>query len=59
MFKPIYRRLKTNKLADTLIIMVFSDADKTIVKHYHEKGYTVYKIWKDNPEKHWDKTSVK
>ena len=39
--------------------MVFSGADKAIIKHYYEKGYTAYKIWKDNPEKHWDKTSVK
>ena len=39
--------------------MVFSGADKAIVKHYHEKGYTTYKIWKDNSEKHWNKTSVK
>ena len=37
--------------------MVFSEADKAIIKYYHEKGYTTYKIWKDNPEKHWDKTS--
>ena len=40
-------------------MMVFSDADKAIIKHYHERGYTAYKLWKDNPEKHWDKTSVK
>ena len=39
--------------------MVFSEADKAIIKHYHEKGYTIYKIWKDNPEQNWDKTSVK
>ena len=37
----------------------FSDEDKTIIKHYHEKGYTSPKIWKDNPNKYWDKTSVK
>ena len=30
-----------------------------IIKHYHEKGYTACKIWEDNPEKHWDKISVK
>ena len=39
--------------------MVFSDADKAIIQHYHEKGFTPYRIWKDNPEKGWDKTSVK
>ena len=39
--------------------MVFSEADKAIIKHYHEKGYTAYKIWKNIPEKHWEKTSVK
>ena len=54
----IYRRLKTNKLADTLI-MVISDAGKAIIKHCHDIGHTVCKIWKDNPEKHWDKTSMK
>ena len=54
----IYRRSKTNKLADTLI-MVISDAGKAIIKHCHEIGHTVCKIWKDNPEKHWDKTSMK
>ena len=45
-------------MADTLV-MVFSEADKAIIKYYHEKGYTTYKMWKDNPEKHWDKTSGK
>ena len=39
--------------------MVFSDDDKAIITHYYQKGYTPYKIWKDNPEKGWDKTSVK
>ena len=39
--------------------MVFSEADKVIIKHYYEKEYTAYKIWNNNPEKHWDKTSVK
>ena len=53
----IYRRLNSNELADTLNF--FSDADKAVIKHPHEKGYTAQKIWKDNPEKHWDKTSVK
>ena len=38
--------------------MVFSDADRAIIKH-HEKGYTAHKIWKDNPEKHWVKNSAK
>ena len=38
--------------------MILSDADKTIIKHYQEKGYTSYTIWHDNPDKHWDKNSV-
>ena len=33
--------------------MVSSEADKAIIKHYHEKEYPAYKIWKDNPEKQW------
>ena len=37
--------------------MVFSDGDKAIFKH--EKGFTPCRVWKDNPEKDWDKTSVK
>ena len=45
-------------MADSLI-KVFSNADKTIFKYYHVTGYTPYKIWKDNPIKHWVKTSVK
>ena len=36
----------------------FSEADKAIIKH-HEKGCAAYKIWKANPEKHCNKTSVK
>ena len=44
-------------MADTLK-MILSDADKTIIKHYQEKGYTSYTIWHDNPDKHWDKNSV-
>ena len=44
-------------MADTLNF--FSEADKAVIKHPYEKGYTVHKIRKDNPEKHWDKTSVK
>ena len=39
--------------------MIFPDADKAIMKHYHEKEHTVHKIWKDSPEKHWGKTLVK
>ena len=38
--------------------MVFSDADKAIIRHYHDKGYSAYRIWKENPEKKWDKSSV-
>ena len=36
--------------------MVFSDEDKAVIKHYHQGGCTAYKIWKENPEKNWDKT---
>ena len=39
--------------------MFFSDVDKVINKHYHEKGYTTYKLRKDNPEKNWEKTLMK
>ena len=39
--------------------MVFSDEDKAVIKHYYQRGYTAYKIWKENPEKNWDKASVK
>ena len=39
--------------------MFFSEADKAIIKYYNEKRYTAFKIWKDNRQKHWDKTSVK
>ena len=39
--------------------MVFSDEDKAVIKHFHHRGYTAYKIWKENPKKNWDKTSVK
>ena len=39
--------------------MVFSDEDKAVIKHYHQRGCTAYKIWKENPEKNWDKTYVK
>ena len=38
--------------------MVFSDADKAIIEHFCKKGYTPYKIWKENPEKKWNRTSV-
>ena len=39
--------------------MVFSSEDKALIKHYHEdKGLNAYRIWKDNPEKGWDKRSV-
>ena len=36
-----------------------TEVDKAIIKHYHKKRYTVNKISKDNPEKHWDKALVK
>ena len=39
--------------------MVFSDADKSIIEHYLQKDFTPYKIWKENPEKKWDLSSVK
>ena len=38
--------------------MVFTAADKAIIQHYHEKGYTPYRIWKENPEKKWNKPSM-
>ena len=38
--------------------MVFSDSDKAIILHYHQKKYTPYKIWKENPEKNWNKGSI-
>ena len=57
-FAALIEEAMIKELEDTLI-MVFSEADKVIIKHYYEKEYTAYKIWKDNPEKHWDKTSVK
>ena len=54
----IYQHLKSNGLVDTLMFF-FSEADKSIINHYHEKGYTAYKIWNENTEKHLDKTLVK
>ena len=39
--------------------MVFSTEDKAIIKHYVEKGFSSYKIWKENPEKKWVLSSVK
>ena len=59
MFKPLINNISTFKEQRVGGDFVFSDADTAITKHYHEKGYIAYKIWKDNPEKHWDKTSVK
>ena len=39
--------------------MVFSSEDKAVIKHYLvDKGLNAYQIWKDNPEKGWDKRSV-
>lgn len=39
--------------------MVFSDADKAIIRHYYDdKGFNAYQIWKANPEKNWTKNSV-
>ena len=39
--------------------MVFSADDKAIIKHYYvDKKLTPYRIWKDNPEKGWNKRSV-
>ena len=40
--------------------MVFSAEDKAIIKHYYvDKDISAYRIWKDNPEKGWNKWSVK
>lgn len=52
----IYGSLKINRFV-TILAMVFSDPDKAIFEH--KKGFTSYRIWKDNPEKDWDKASVK
>ena len=38
--------------------MVFSDEDKAIIKHYHKKGYTAYRIWNENKDKNWKRESV-
>ena len=38
---------------------MFSDEDKAIIKHYLDKGKVPNRIWMENPEKVWDKTSVK
>ena len=61
MFKPLINDLSTFKeqRVGGYLNNGFFDADKAIIKHYHEKAYTAYKIWKDNPEKHWVNTSVK
>ena len=39
-------------------VLVFSDEDKAVIEHYVQNGYTAYKIWKENPEKNWDRMSV-
>ena len=40
--------------------MVFSKEDKIIIQSdYEEKGWSVYKIWKDHSSKNWTYTSVK
>ena len=39
--------------------MVFTAKDKIIIAHYLDKGYTGYKIWKENPEKNWKWSSLK
>ena len=39
--------------------MVFSTEDKAIIKHYVEKGFISYKIWKENTEKKWVLSSMK
>ena len=36
-----------------------SDEDKVIIRHYIEKKYTAYEIWKQNPEKNWHYSLVK
>lgn len=38
--------------------MVFLDADKAVIRHFYEKGYSAYRIWKENPDKKWDKSFV-
>ena len=40
--------------------MVFSNDDKTITQNdSEEKSWSSYKIWKDNPSKKWDYSSIK
>ena len=36
-----------------------SEEDKVIIRHYIEKDYTAYEIWKHNPEKNWHYSKVK
>ena len=38
--------------------MVFLDADEAVIRHFYEKGYSAYRIWKENPDKKWDKSFV-
>ena len=39
--------------------MVFSDSDKAIIQHYCDKRYDPYQIWKENPEKNWNRSKEK
>ena len=43
-----------------LFTMVFPKEDKIIIENnYEEKGWSVYKIWKDHSLKNWAYTSIK
>ena len=61
MFKPLFNDLSTfeKERFGGYLNNVFSYAVKVIIKYYHEKEYTAYKICKDNPEKHGGETSMK
>ena len=61
MFKLFINDLSTFKKqwVGGYLNVFFSEADKSIINHYHEKGYTAYKIWNENTERHLDKTLVK
>ena len=45
--KVIYRSLKINSLV-IVFSFVFYDAAKSVIKNYSEKGFTLYRRWKDN-----------
>ena len=50
LIKLIYGSLKISALV-TILAMVLPDVDKVIIKHYQDKGFPSYKIWRDNRAK--------